>query len=133
MNDPLRPSLRFEGQVRSPFVTAGVEAAGIGIDSPVMRDEVGRPIIPTDHFKRLLREAFRALSEAMRPPPGPKGEASARCRGMRGGQPRLISMPSLAMPRKVTLRPARFRKNELALVAAVNDALTPRRSDRGRN
>lgn len=54
---------------------AAVEAASIGIDTPAMRDEVGPPIIPADHFKGLLREAFRALSEAMRParfpPSGP--------------------------------------------------------------
>jgi hypothetical protein len=47
--------------LRSPFIMAGVEASGIGIDTSMLRDEEGRAVLPGDHVKGLLREAFRAL------------------------------------------------------------------------
>lgn len=72
MSTPLRHRLKFEVRLVSPFVMAGVEAAAVGVDAPASRDERGLPIIPADHLKGLLREAWRALEHAMgKAPPGP--------------------------------------------------------------
>lgn len=50
--------------VRSPFVIAGVEASAVGIDTPALRDETERPVLPGDQLKGLLRDAADTLNTA---------------------------------------------------------------------
>lgn len=50
--------------VRSPFVIAGVEASAVGIDTPALRDEKERPVLPGDQLKGLLRDAADTLDSA---------------------------------------------------------------------
>ena len=56
-----RHDVTFTIVLRSPFIMAGIDASGVGIDTPALRDEESRPIIPGDHLKGLLREAIRTL------------------------------------------------------------------------
>lgn len=50
--------------VRSPFLFRGLEGAVLGIDTPHLRDEQGRPIIPADQVRGVLREALGDLAAA---------------------------------------------------------------------
>jgi hypothetical protein len=50
--------------LRSPFIFQGLGAAATGIDTRALRDEAGRPIIPADQVKGILRAAFVSLAEA---------------------------------------------------------------------
>lgn len=59
-----RHILQFTVCLKSPFIMAGIEHAAAGVDTPALRDELKRPIIPADHLKGLLRQAASEL-----PPP----------------------------------------------------------------
>jgi hypothetical protein len=61
MSPPLRYRPRIVVALRSPFILAGVEAGGVGIDTPALRDEAGDAVLPGDHLKGLVREALMAL------------------------------------------------------------------------
>lgn len=50
--------------VRSPFLFRGLEGSAFGIDAPCLRDERGRPIIPADQIRGVLREALGDLANA---------------------------------------------------------------------
>lgn len=59
--------------VRSPFIFADVDASGIGIDTPALRNSDDQAIMPADHFKGLLREAWCALNAKV-PQPSNEGD-----------------------------------------------------------
>jgi hypothetical protein len=58
-----RIALRATLCVRSPFLFRGLEAPHFGLDAPQLRDEEGRPIIPGDQLRGVLREALVDLAE----------------------------------------------------------------------
>ncbi len=59
-----RHRIGFDVHVRSPFIMAGLGASGVGIDTSALRDERGRPILPADHLKGLLKQAVLAVQAA---------------------------------------------------------------------
>jgi CRISPR/Cas system CSM-associated protein Csm3 (group 7 of RAMP superfamily) len=61
-----RQSFHMSIAVRSPFSFADVDGAGIGIDTPALRDAQKTPLLPADHLKGLMREAYRALPQTVR-------------------------------------------------------------------
>lgn len=58
-----RHFLQFQICIRSPFIMADVDAAGIGIDTPALRNSAGHAVLPASHLKGLLREGLKALTD----------------------------------------------------------------------
>ncbi|MBP7339268.1 RAMP superfamily CRISPR-associated protein [Niveispirillum sp.] len=56
-----RHELTLSVTLRSPFILPGLDVAGLGIDTPALRDEAGQPLIPADQVKGLLRAAMVSL------------------------------------------------------------------------
>lgn len=56
-----RHELTLSVTLRSPFILPGLDVAGLGIDTPALRDEAGHPLIPADQVKGLLRAAMVSL------------------------------------------------------------------------
>ena len=52
--------------IRSPFLFQGQTAAALGLDASAIRDEYGRPIIPADHLRGLIRVALGEIHHASR-------------------------------------------------------------------
>lgn len=50
--------------VRSPFIFRGLEGTAFGIDTCHLRDEEGRPIIPANQIRGVLKEALGDLADA---------------------------------------------------------------------
>ena len=50
--------------IRSPFLFQGLTAAALGLDASAIRDEDGRPIIPADHLRGLIRAALKQIDQA---------------------------------------------------------------------
>jgi len=50
--------------LRSPFLFRGLDGALLGVDAAYLRDERGRPIIPADQIRGVLREALGDLVSA---------------------------------------------------------------------
>lgn len=49
--------------LRSPFMLQGLQRAAYGVDASALRDAEGRPLIPADHVKGLLRQAYQELAQ----------------------------------------------------------------------
>lgn len=49
--------------IRSPFLFRGLSAKLFGVDATQIRDEDGRPIIPSDQVRGIVREGLELLSE----------------------------------------------------------------------
>ncbi len=62
MNQRLVFTLRLT--VRSPFLFRGLDGGMVGVDAAQLRNELGRPIIPADQVRGVLREALGDLAEA---------------------------------------------------------------------
>ena len=59
----LRVAYNLEIAVRSPFLFQGLTNTLYGVDAAQIRDETGRPIIPSDQAKGVLRAATMVLAE----------------------------------------------------------------------
>jgi len=59
-----RISLEITVAVRSPFLFPGLEAGKFGLDSAAIRDRHGKPIIPMDQVRGVLRHAVADLRAA---------------------------------------------------------------------
>jgi CRISPR/Cas system CSM-associated protein Csm3 (group 7 of RAMP superfamily) len=50
--------------VVSPFLFRGLASPLFGVDASALRDEAGRPIIPSDQMRGVVRDAFRVFKSA---------------------------------------------------------------------
>jgi len=76
----------FSIVLRSPFIMAGMDASGAGIDTPALRDEFGKPILPGDHLKGLLREALARLEAVNSPLLAVSGGRTLKIEALFGAQ-----------------------------------------------
>ncbi|MCM5552397.1 RAMP superfamily CRISPR-associated protein [Pleomorphomonas sp. NRK KF1] len=53
--------------IRSPFLFRGLSAKLFGVDATQIRDEDGRPILPSDQIRGILREGLELLSDHTEP------------------------------------------------------------------
>ncbi|ABC21951.1 RAMP superfamily CRISPR-associated protein [Rhodospirillum rubrum] len=56
--------------VRSPFLFRGLTTAALGLDASALRDPAGRPLIPGDQIRGVLKEALGDLPETVVPKEG---------------------------------------------------------------
>jgi len=56
-----RYDIAIKATLVSPFVLPGLDVVGLGVDTAALRDEAGRPLIPGDQVKGLLRAAMVSL------------------------------------------------------------------------
>ena len=59
-----RVEIDLSVRLRSPFLMQGLAAGRLGLDATALRDEEGRPLVPADQVKGLLRAACFTLSQA---------------------------------------------------------------------
>jgi hypothetical protein len=59
----LRHVFAIDVVVESPFIFPGAETHAVGVDTPALRDDDHRAVLPADHLKGLLLEAVQALKD----------------------------------------------------------------------